>query len=319
MEVHTHTHTPRKKWTHYFWAFLMLFLAVFCGFLAENQREHLVEHQREKQYMMTMLEDLKADIPLLDSTIKEWNEVNKSIDSVTDAISFPLSTVDLSKIYRHINEAFNVWSFSYNDRTISQLKNSGGFRLIRNKTVAGKMIAYDQFNNDAIKNIFLFHSKFYENAIVLRSRVLAEDIITEIFDRYGNSPTPYSANPLIDSLIKKNFIPLKPEVQTSDMFEFKNSLIALKRDYASNMGWGYEQLRRKINRLIKLIQESYFLQASVLDNYLNEDDKAKVVYEELLSKFPNTSYAADAKAAINNLGKSDAELIKEFQKKNGGK
>ena len=30
MEVHAHTHTERKKWTHYFWESLMLFLAVFC-------------------------------------------------------------------------------------------------------------------------------------------------------------------------------------------------------------------------------------------------------------------------------------------------
>jgi len=45
MEVHTHTHTARKKWTHYLWEFLMLFLAVFAGFLAEDQREHIVEHQ----------------------------------------------------------------------------------------------------------------------------------------------------------------------------------------------------------------------------------------------------------------------------------
>ena len=30
MEVHAHTHTARKKWTHYFWEFLMLFPAVFC-------------------------------------------------------------------------------------------------------------------------------------------------------------------------------------------------------------------------------------------------------------------------------------------------
>jgi len=42
MEVHAHSHTVpiaigRKKWTHYFWEFLMLFLAVFCGFLAEYQ------------------------------------------------------------------------------------------------------------------------------------------------------------------------------------------------------------------------------------------------------------------------------------------
>ena len=47
MEVHAHTHTERKKWTHYLWEFLMLFLAVFCGFLAENQREHLLEQQRD--------------------------------------------------------------------------------------------------------------------------------------------------------------------------------------------------------------------------------------------------------------------------------
>ena len=32
MEVHAHAHTARKKWTHYLWEFLMLFLAVFCGF-----------------------------------------------------------------------------------------------------------------------------------------------------------------------------------------------------------------------------------------------------------------------------------------------
>lgn len=69
----------------------------------------------------------------------------------------------------------------------------------------------------------------------------------------------------------------------------------------------------------KMIQESMFLQASILDNYLNEDDKAKVVYEALIKRFPESSYATDAKAAIDNLGKSDADLIKEFKKKNGEK
>ena len=51
MEVHAHSHTPRKKWTHYFWEFLMLFLAVFCGFLAEYQLEHVIEQKREKQFI----------------------------------------------------------------------------------------------------------------------------------------------------------------------------------------------------------------------------------------------------------------------------
>lgn len=51
MEVHTHT--ERKRWTHYLWEFLMLFLAVTLGFFVENQREHYVEHQRAQVYMQS--------------------------------------------------------------------------------------------------------------------------------------------------------------------------------------------------------------------------------------------------------------------------
>ena len=53
-----------------------------------------------------------------------------------------------------------------------------------------------------------------------------------------------------------------------------------------------------------------------MDNFLNDDAKAKIIYEEVIAKYPNLSYANDAKAAINNLGKTDEELIKEFEKKN---
>jgi hypothetical protein len=82
MEVHAHAQTPRKKWTHYFWEFLMLFLAVFCGFLAENQREHMVEHQREKQYMTSLLSDLAADSTVLSNGIPLKLRRISSIDSV---------------------------------------------------------------------------------------------------------------------------------------------------------------------------------------------------------------------------------------------
>ncbi len=69
----------------------------------------------------------------------------------------------------------------------------------------------------------------------------------------------------------------------------------------------------------KLIQESLYLQGYLLDNFLNDDAKAKLIYEEVIQKYPTSTYANDAKSAIKNLGKSDEELIKEFKKKNGGK
>src|SRR4029079_7061608 len=70
MEVHHHPHTARKKWSHYFWEFLMLFLAVFCGFLAENQREHIVEKKRAKEYARSLVHDLSNDTSQLSAFIK---------------------------------------------------------------------------------------------------------------------------------------------------------------------------------------------------------------------------------------------------------
>ena len=139
------------------------------------------------------------------------------------------------------------------------MKNSGGFRLIRNKTVANKIIAYDQFNNDAIRNIALQHNKFFENTVALRSRVFTEKVITEIFKLYGHTPAPYTANKWIDSLMGKNKVPLTAENQTVLFFEFKNALIALKRDYDMNMNWGYSNLQKSIDELIQVIQENYHI------------------------------------------------------------
>src|SRR6185503_18885027 len=86
MEVHAHTHTARKKWTHYFWEFFMLFLAVTLGFLVENQREHYVEHRREKQYMQSMVEDLIKDIQLLENesvrTIQQFNGLDTIVQII---------------------------------------------------------------------------------------------------------------------------------------------------------------------------------------------------------------------------------------------
>lgn len=69
MEVHHHSHHP-KKWKEYVTEFIMLFAAVTLGFFAENQREHLIEGNREKQYMQSLYEDLRKDTTILNSLVR---------------------------------------------------------------------------------------------------------------------------------------------------------------------------------------------------------------------------------------------------------
>jgi hypothetical protein len=74
METHAHhLHTaPGKKWTHYFFEFLMLFLAVFLGFIAENQREHNVEKDRAHQFLQSMLLDVSILIQAIILIFSKW-------------------------------------------------------------------------------------------------------------------------------------------------------------------------------------------------------------------------------------------------------
>jgi len=144
MEVHQHSHTARKKWTHYFWEFLMLFLAVFCGFLAEYQLEHTIEKDREKQFITTLIEDLKSDTAQLTQTIL----YKRSRERMCDSLVFNLSLPDYKNygrnIYYYARNLTRPQYFSPNDRTIQQLKNSGSLRLIRKLAVSDSIMFYDQ-------------------------------------------------------------------------------------------------------------------------------------------------------------------------------
>jgi hypothetical protein len=143
MEVHAHTHTPRKKWTHYFWEFFMLFLAVFCGFLAENQREHFVEHQREKQYMRSLIEDLETDTLELHKAMTTANYVAQYSDSVLMFLaSYKISKQIPTSLATLVGMAGQRQTLINTDRTSSQLKNSGAMRLIRNKKVSDFILKY---------------------------------------------------------------------------------------------------------------------------------------------------------------------------------
>lgn len=146
METHAyHLHrAPGKKFWHYFFEFLMLFLAVFCGFIAENWREQLREHHREKEFIHSIVEDIKSDTLQSNRTLIQLKRLSTGIDSVLIALSSP-------EIIENSNDAYRLWSkylglevFVSNDRTIQQLKNSGELRLIRNKAVSDRIMKYDQ-------------------------------------------------------------------------------------------------------------------------------------------------------------------------------
>ncbi len=145
MEVHHHSHSSRKKWTHYLWEFLMLFLAVFCGFLAEYQLEQTIERHREKEFILSMIEDAMTDTANIHTAIPLNLERVGYADSLSIAcMNYRGTQKETTKIYESHRSCIYRPDLVYpTDRTLFQLKNSGGMRLIRNKKATESIIAYD--------------------------------------------------------------------------------------------------------------------------------------------------------------------------------
>ena len=179
MEVHHHSHTAdpdshrgRKKWTHYFWEFFMLFLAVTAGFFVENQREHYIEHLRARQYALSLADDLKQDT----AAFRRLRELYALNVQKADILSSLIKNKSLSRIpggtlyyYGDIVRWVNVMTF--HDATIQQLKNSGNLRYF-SAELQNMISEYDRRSREI--------STRQENELYF-SRI-AREMMYEIFD-----------------------------------------------------------------------------------------------------------------------------------------
>ena len=250
MEVHAHTHTPRKKWTHYFWEFMMLFLAVFCGFLAENQREHIVEHQREKVLMKSMVKDLEADTAFFSKMIWGITQFNSHIDSLIPLLT---NTNDLDSRVKEIYSQ-QVWmnlyyKAIYTDRTIEQLKNSGNFRLIRKTVVSDGIIAYDGY----VKNFVI---SMQDEALLAQWRKV-DDCSAGIFRSvvFRN----WMKNGINNSPVE---LPLPPYFLSADKKQIDEYVNQLDK-YAVFNSWFIDNVHKAIKQaasLNSLIKKEYHLE-----------------------------------------------------------
>ena len=144
MEIHHHGHVHHKsKWKEYLFQFFMLFLAVFCGFLAEYQLEHMIEHNREEQFIQSFIEDVERDTLAFNFQIGVREKKERWIDSLITLFKSTNRNNYLADIYFFTQTIQRGSAFNYNDRTIIQLRNSGGMRLIRNKGASDSITLYD--------------------------------------------------------------------------------------------------------------------------------------------------------------------------------
>ncbi len=250
MEVHKHPHhvTHKKKWTEYFLEFLMLFLAVFLGFIAENFREHQVEQNRENQYMQSFVYDLRNDTANLNFGFPRKDQRINAIDSIFLFFEVNRDVKILPGIvFRNIRRS--TWDRLYwrNSTTIDQLKNAGGMRLIRKKNVADSIAAYD-WQWQRAEYWKESYSIYQEKEEDLANKIFnAEDLIS----KYRKQST-FGLNPNIMDTMKVRINP-------APLNEYLNLLYRQKISTSQDKK-AYQDIEQSAERLIKLIKKEYHLE-----------------------------------------------------------
>ena len=143
MEIHHHSHHP-KKWKEYISEFLMLFLAVFAGFLAESYLDYRTERHKEHDYLVSLVTDLKMDSADMSYKMKNMAELVDTAVTISKLLTQNnLSKEEVHRIYNNTVylETKNCF-LQFANGTTDQLRNAGGFRLIRNKEINDKIKDY---------------------------------------------------------------------------------------------------------------------------------------------------------------------------------
>jgi len=250
MEVHSHTHTPRKKWTHYFWEFLMLFLAVTLGFFVENQREHFIEHKREKEYIRSLITDLARDTVHANIHLRGNIQKFHGLDSLAELLfnEAPIDSAKTSRLYElSFRYARNTSFVVTNEITIQQLLSSGNVRLLRTKGVYDSLVLY-QLKKALVSNTVAAYDEIFKNIMSYNENIFS---VREYRKIIMNSDTSFSR------ISNVRYMPLLT-TDRSKLIKYAES-IELYRAVISTYTQNLRNVKRSAINLLVFLKKEYHL------------------------------------------------------------
>jgi hypothetical protein len=183
-----------SRFKEHFLNFLMLFLAVLLGAVAENLRVKYVENTDEYDYLTALVEDLSQDTARLNTCISSRMEKDVNAQKLISILS--VENIENTKdIYYLTRLMTKVETFEGVDGTLNQLQFSGGFKVISNKKIVKEINDYLFIK----KNINELKKTEEEILIQLRlssSKIVNAHLFSKMLDVNKNKDYKYYIKPL---------------------------------------------------------------------------------------------------------------------------
>lgn len=233
----------------------MLFLAVFCGFLAENLREHNVEQLRAKEFSKSLVQDLQNDTAAI-TIQKKSGEIYISItDSLLNLSKRRLEGRNAAEFSFYTRFMYWTVPISWSRATFEQIKNSGSLRYFKNYHLLEKLMKYDVLVNE-IEGEFNNHQTRGNLLLMLINKIIDPG--------YHHDLSKYRLMSL-DTMSKEtmaNFFSVKIEpleTKRNEIREMLNMIIAQQRNLRYNNDTRLDRAKELAIELISDLKKNYQL------------------------------------------------------------
>ena len=227
--------------------FLMIFFAVTMGFIAENIRENIVNREKEKHYIKSIIANLKTDTANISLSIHMQNLLIKKMETV---LKIPVEKLDdlsmQDALYQNLVPFYaSSWIFVQTNNTVTQLKNAGGFNVFANQKTVDSISAVYYYYDSWIKINSDLYMKSYEKTNDIATQLIRLPESLYSFDDTMHIPTP-SNNKIV---IQQNII-LFEQLYSNIRFQKGELIVCIETE---------KEYFQKVERLLKLLQADYDL------------------------------------------------------------
>jgi hypothetical protein len=236
MEVHHHPRVEKKNFKEYFLEFIMIFLAVTLGFIAENIRESISDRSKEKEYILSIKKDLADDTTALNIWIPNLFEKVNDFDTLIALLQVQGINARGGDLYYYARLSTRSRVFSSNNNTITELKNSGNFRLISNKKIIDGLINFQKII-DSYTNLSVVDNKESEMLYPLLGK-LFNAVVFNTMIKADAKASAYAVDSVTASLALENLLkpPGNPQLRNHDEDEINQLIFYLHERKSSFVG-----------------------------------------------------------------------------------
>jgi len=251
MEVHHHPEVEKKGFKEYILEGLMIFIAVMMGFFAESLREHITERNKEREYIQSMISDLKKDTANFRRTIHRNDYCISGLDSLITLLNSPERDQHGSDLYYLARVSiYRISLFLPSDRVYSEMKSSGNLRLINKTAMADSITTYYhdvedwKIQNEIVRQLTL---NYFNSTVKVFDGAVFQKMLKDPRSRFPELPRP-TGNPALVSTNK------------ADIAEMTGNAHFLYARVSAKVKGGAKSYLDEASSLIKILKKEYNLE-----------------------------------------------------------